>query len=120
MVAGAPHTIAEIVAHLHYWQNYTLALARGEPVAQPTHAAEGWPSAQPEDWENLRAAFLVGLAETKQLAREADLSRLVRGRDTLGYELTLHVMHNAVHLGQVILLRQLLGTWPPEGGGDTW
>ena len=119
-VAGAPHTIAEIIAHLRFWQNYTLALARGEPAAQPTHAAEGWPTAQPGDWENLRDAFLAGLAETKRLAREADLSRLVRGRDTLGYELTLHVMHNAVHIGQVILLRQLLGAWPPEGGGDTW
>jgi hypothetical protein len=24
------------------------------------------------------------------------------------------------HLGQVVLLRRLLGAWPPPGGGDTW
>ena len=117
---GAPHTIAEIVAHLRFWQGYTLALARGEQPFPPEHAAGGWPGADAEHWDALRRAFLEGLAETKRLAREADLSRPVRGRDTLGYELTLHVMHNAVHLGQVILLRRMLGAWPPPGGGDTW
>ena len=59
-VAGQPHTIAEIVAHLHFWQTYTLALARGELAAPPTHAAEGWPAAPPDDWERLRRAFLAG------------------------------------------------------------
>ena len=119
-VEGAPHTIAEIVAHLRFWQTYTLGLARGEQPSVPVHAAEGWPAAAADGWEALRQAFLEGLSETKRLAREADLSRLVRGSETLGYELTLHVIHNAVHIGQIILLRRMLGAWPPPGGGDTW
>ena len=28
--------------------------------------------------------------------------------------------HNAYHLGRVVLLRQLLGIWPPPDGGDSW
>ena len=28
--------------------------------------------------------------------------------------------HNAHHLGQVILLRQLAGKWPPPSGSWTW
>jgi len=33
----------------------------------------------------------------------------------------LHVAtHNAHHLGQVILLRQLTGAWPPPAGSWTW
>ncbi len=28
--------------------------------------------------------------------------------------------HNAYHLGQVVLLRQLLDSWPPPSGGDSW
>lgn len=119
-VAGSPHTIAELVGHLHFWQRYTCALALGEEAAVPTHAAEGWPVVDAADWEGVRQAFLDGLAELKRIAREADLSRVVRGRDTLGYELTLHAVHNAVHIGQIILLRQMLGAWPPPGGGDTW
>jgi hypothetical protein len=28
--------------------------------------------------------------------------------------------HNAYHLGRIVLLRQLLGAWPPPSGGDSW
>ena len=28
--------------------------------------------------------------------------------------------HNAYHLGRIVLLRQLLGWWPPPKGGFTW
>jgi hypothetical protein len=28
--------------------------------------------------------------------------------------------HNGYHLGRIVLLRQLLGIWPPPAGGDTW
>ncbi|WP_309570726.1 DinB family protein [Deinococcus sp.] len=119
-VDGSPHTIAQIVGHMHFWQTYTLKLARGEQPPTPAHAAEGWPDVRAEQWNAVQRAFLDGLKETKRVAREEDLSRPVREGETLGYELTLHVIHNAVHTGQVILLRRMLGAWPPEGGGDTW
>jgi len=119
-VDGSPHSIAEIVAHMRFWQAYTLGLARGEQPSVPVHAADGWPAADADAWDTLCQTFLDGLAETKRLAREGDLSRLVRGNETLGYELTLHIVHNAVHIGQIILLRRMLGAWPPPGGGDTW
>jgi len=28
--------------------------------------------------------------------------------------------HNSHHLGQVVLLRQMLGAWPPPSGSYTW
>jgi hypothetical protein len=28
--------------------------------------------------------------------------------------------HTAHHLGQIIVLRQLLGAWPPPAGSWTW
>jgi uncharacterized damage-inducible protein DinB len=28
--------------------------------------------------------------------------------------------HNSYHAGQVVVLRQLLGSWPPPSGGLTW
>jgi uncharacterized damage-inducible protein DinB len=30
------------------------------------------------------------------------------------------IVHNSHHLGQVVMVRRLLGAWPPPGGGDTW
>lgn len=119
-VEGAPHTVAEIVAHMQFWQAFSAALVRGEGPALPEHAAGGWPAVGPGDWDTVRRAFLSGLAEAKRLARGEDLSRLVDGQKTVGYELTVNALHNAVHLGQVILLRRMLGAWPPPGGGETW
>ncbi len=119
-VDGAPHTIAEIVAHVRFWQDFTHALLRGEAPTPPEHAAGGWPPTGPDDWDALRADFLAGVKEFQRLVFEVDLARPVRPGESLGYELVLHVTHNAVHLGQVIQLRQMLGAWPPPGGGDTW
>ncbi len=28
--------------------------------------------------------------------------------------------HNSYHVGQIAMVRQALGAWPPRGGGDTW
>jgi hypothetical protein len=28
--------------------------------------------------------------------------------------------HNAYHLGRIVVLRQLLGAWPPASGGFSW
>jgi uncharacterized damage-inducible protein DinB len=28
--------------------------------------------------------------------------------------------HTSYHIGQVVMLRQLLGKWPPPSGGLTW
>jgi hypothetical protein len=28
--------------------------------------------------------------------------------------------HNAYHFGRIVLLRQMLGSWPPPSGGLTW
>jgi hypothetical protein len=28
--------------------------------------------------------------------------------------------HNAYHVGRIVLLRQINGSWPPAAGGFTW
>jgi len=28
--------------------------------------------------------------------------------------------HNAYHFGRIVLLRQLMQSWPPTSGGFTW
>ena len=28
--------------------------------------------------------------------------------------------HVSYHVGQIALLRRILGSWPPPGGGDSW
>ncbi len=30
------------------------------------------------------------------------------------------VAHNSYHVGQIAMVRRMLGAWPPRGGGDSW
>jgi hypothetical protein len=30
------------------------------------------------------------------------------------------IAHNSYHTEQIAMMRQMLGGWPPRGGGDTW
>ena len=127
-VGGTPHSIAEIVAHLVFWQEWFCGRCDGSAGPMPAHAAIGWPAPEPGGWQTLRARFLDGL---EQLARLADSGDQQRRLDPplefppiAGYtveEVVVHVSnHNAHHLGQIVLLRQMLGAWPPPAGSYTW
>ncbi len=117
---GAPYSIARVLGHLRWWQAWMLRAARGEAMTFPEHAGTGWPEVRASEWEESKAGFLKDLAEARTLARHSEASsRVVYGEDTAEKVLTELALHNAHHLGQIILLRQLIGAWPPPGG-DTW
>jgi uncharacterized damage-inducible protein DinB len=127
--AGAPHSIAEIVAHMTFWQSWFLD--RSDSVAAPlvAHAALGWPAVTPGTWDEVHGAFETGFARGMALAKDGARldSALVPPIDfpplaeyTVRDALTHIALHNAHHLGQVITLRQQLGAWPPPAGSWTW
>jgi uncharacterized damage-inducible protein DinB len=128
-VAGAPHSIAEIIAHVAFWQDWFLARCRREPRAMVTSAAQGWPQIDAAGWSELRTRFLadvdaaVALSEdpgriAQPLSPPIDFPPLAAY--TVGDALTHVAIHNAHHLGQVITLRQVMGRWPPPAGSWTW
>jgi uncharacterized damage-inducible protein DinB len=132
--AGAPYSVYELVYHMNYWMHYELERIDGRSPVYPEHAAEGWPaSAAPEGeaaWESCVARFEALLARMTDLAREPPtLDRGVEITKVASYAnqggsvrdvIWQTLVHNAYHLGQVALLRRMLGAWPPAGGGDTW
>ena len=116
---GLPHSVADLVAHVAFWQTYLLSVLRGEDPAWVESAADGWPEAR--DWEALKNRFLADLDALAAYARDEAfmLSLGTEGRFRL-VPLTSFAGHGLYHLGQVVTVRQLLGAWPPPGGGDTW
>ena len=126
-IARAPHSIAEIVAHLAFWQDWFHARCAGEAAPIVSSAAEGWPAVTADSWPAVRSRFLDRLEQLAGLA-EGDITAPVRpaiefpplAQYTIGEALVHVATHNAHHLGQVILLRQLLGMWPPPAGSFTW
>ncbi len=127
-IAGSPHTIFQILHHMIYWQDITLARLRGENPERPTSAALGWQAPSgPEDasdWEAAVACLAEGLRGFEGMLGdpELDLDAVPdAGRsETVREEVLMIQAHNGYHLGQIVMLRQELGAWPPPRGGDTW
>lgn len=129
-VPGLPHSIAEIVAHMCFWQEWFNRCAQHGFHPLPEHAAEGWPAVPAGGWDELRSRYLASLDEAKQIlatAQGLDQPLLppgveipFLGKESRGSGLLHAVVHNGHHLGQIVTMRQLLGRWPPAAGPMTW
>jgi|SRR5215469_4944536 len=131
--AGAPHSIYEELWHLAFWQQLSLDWFGGIETPVPTSAADGFPNVldmEREYWPKLVERFLLGARQAAALAAdESGRDKSIRcptlpGRPvrTMSIRDQLESLgaHNAYHLGRIVLLRQLLGVWPPKSGGYTW
>jgi len=127
---GLPHSIAEIVAHICFWQEWFNGCLTAGYKGLPQHAAEGWPAVSAADWEVLRARYLSAVAEAKHLAASSDrlnepllpagIENPFLQRDSFGSGILHGAFHTSHHLGQIVTIRQLLGAWPPPAGSMTW
>ena len=126
-VGRSPHTIYQILHHMIYWQDITLARLRGEEPGSPEAAELGWQVARPEDesaWEAAVASLAEGVRELEGMLAdpEFDLDRAYdpSRKETAREEILMVQAHNSYHLGQIVTLRQELGAWPPPRGGTDW
>lgn len=120
---NSPHSVFEIVQHLVYWQEFSLAWIDGEKPATPERAADSWPGptapANADEWHRLIEAFGDGLRRLESSARTLELEDERESKTVLEI-LQLIASHNSYHAGQIATLRQALGSWPPPAGGATW
>jgi len=115
---GLPYSIAQIVAHMQANMKFNLGLITADAPTRDQNTHEKWPAVRRENWAALASDFLSTLERLKRLARQADLARVVYPASgdepawTVGYKLACSVAkHNAYHLGQIVVLRRLLGAW---------
>jgi hypothetical protein len=121
-VAGQPHTPWRLLEHLRLAQWDILEFSRNPRHVSPTFPEGYWPEGDgPPDagaWERSVAAFRADLKAMQDLVADpaTDLfARIPHGEgQTILREALLVADHNAYHLGQLVLLRRLLGAWPEE------
>ena len=126
---GAPHSIAEIVAHITFWQDWFLERCAGDDRPMAASASDGWPDVADTSWPDLKARFLAGLDAAVALSENPARvdARITPASEfpplaehTIRDALTHIATHNAHHLGQIVTLRQFAGAWPPPAGPWTW
>ncbi len=128
-VPGANHSIAEIVSHMVFWATWFCDRCDGIHAPMVTSAALGWPAVPPGSWPELHRQFLDVLDRAARIGESPErlaspVSPPIEFPPLAAYTIRdamVHVsIHTAHHLGQVVLLRQLIGVWPPPSGSWTW
>ncbi len=117
--AGLPFTAWRLLEHLRSAQWDILEFSRDAKHVSPKFPEGYWPKtdAPPSDaaWQKSVKDFRKDLKEMQELVAnpKTDLfARIPHGTgQTILREALLVADHNAYHLGQIVMLRRLLGAW---------
>jgi hypothetical protein len=116
---GAAHSPWQILEHLRIAQHDILDFS-----VNPAYREKKWPDdywtagapPSPTAWDESVAAYKRDLAALQALARDPNIDLLATiphgSGQTYIREILLVVDHAAYHVGQLVLVRQLLGIWP--------
>lgn len=118
-VEGLPHTIWELIEHIRIGQEDILAFCKNPGYKEIDWPDDYWPEstepASKDELEESVRAVKDGVEEMKDMVRDPDneLQKPFSHGDgqTLFREAMLIVDHNAYHIGQIVQIRRLLGSW---------
>lgn len=119
---GLPHTPWRLLEHMRIAQWDILEFSRNPRHVSPDFPSGYWPEgdAPPNRaaWANSVKSFRHDLKEMQNLVSspKTDLYAAIPHGDgqTILREALLIADHNAYHLGELVLLRRLLGAWPEK------
>jgi DinB superfamily len=122
-VPGTPHTSWRLVEHLRIAQWDILEFSRNPRHTSPDWPAGYWPpdDAPPDAgaWDRSVAQFRADLKAMRDLVADpaTDLFARISHGDgqTILREALLVADHNAYHIGQLVMLRRVLGAWRDGG-----
>ena len=120
--AGAPHSAWQLVEHLRIAQWDILEFSRNAKHVSPKWPEGYWPSSDrpPTDaaWKKCISAIKRDCRAMQKLVENprTDLySKIPHGTgQNILREALLIADHNAYHIGQLLLVRQLLGAWKED------
>lgn len=117
--ANLPHTPWRLVEHMRIAQWDILEFCRDQAHVSPNFPEGYWPEGdappEPQAWDQSIAGFRADLSSLRDLVAdpETDLfAQIPHGQgQTILREALLVADHNAYHVGQLIVVRRLLGAW---------
>jgi DinB superfamily len=114
---NVPHSAWELVEHLRLAQWDIVEYALNPKHKSPPFPEGYWPkSPEPPDakaWDKAVAQFRADRKKLVAALQKADLLAPIRhaNSESLAAKTVLLIDHNAYHLGQLILVRRMLGAW---------
>jgi hypothetical protein len=118
-VKGFPHSAWELLEHLRLAQFDILDFSRNANYHELKWPDDYWPkSPEPPTetaWDESLAAYRKDRAEMQALAADESIDLFAKiphgSGQTVLREILLTADHTAYHVGQIVMLRQLLDAW---------
>ncbi len=116
---GAPYSAWQLLEHMRITQWDILEFSRNPEHVSPEWPSGYWPDTEappnPAAWEKSVKQFRADMAAIQAIVEDpgTDLLARIRGGSgqTVLREALLVADHNAYHLGELVLVRRMLGAW---------
>jgi hypothetical protein len=116
---GVPHSAWQLLEHMRIAQWDILEFSRNPEHVSPEWPAGYWPETEdppsPAAWERSLKRFRADLEAMQALVEDTGTDLLARipggSGQTVLREALLVADHNAYHLGELVMLRRILGAW---------
>ena len=126
LVPNGVYTPWHLLEHIRYAQADILDYIVNRSYLAPTWPDNYWPArdaqATPEDFAGTVRSFRHDRDALASLVADPATDPFALLPDTPGHtifrEIRIASAHNAYHLGEFAILRQVMGTWPRGRGGD--
>lgn len=110
--AGA-HSAGQLTYHLLFWNRRTLEKLQGKPEAKFSgNNDETFTDFNDKQWADVVKQLDQVMTDFEKLVESADEQKLASIAPTIANICT----HNAYHVGQIVYVRKLQGSWNPEKG----
>lgn len=110
---GGGHSAGQLAYHLLFWNRQNLQRLKGEPRDKFSgNNDETFTKFDDKQWADTVKQLDEVLTELEKLVESADDKKLSSIATTVANIST----HNAYHVGQIVYVRKLQGSWNPEKG----
>ena len=107
------HSVGQLTNHLLFWNRQELAKFKGEPKEKFSgNNDETFNDFDAKKWSDTVKQLDQVMTELEKIVETADEKNLQAWASEIAHIGT----HNAYHVGQVIFVRKLQGSWNPEKG----
>ena len=107
------HSIGQLAYHLVFWNQQALAKFKGEqPAKFDGNNEETFNNFDAKSWNATVQQLDAVMTAWEKAVESADEEKLKASASVIAHVGT----HNAYHIGQIIYIRRLQGSWDPEKG----
>jgi len=107
------HSVGQLINHLLFWNRRELAKLKGEPEEKYSgNNDETFNNFDAKKWSDTVKQLDDVMNQLEKLVETADEKKL----ESWASEIAHIGTHNAYHVGQMIFVRKLQGSWNPERG----